>query len=402
MQRTNIIQLKPSKRQEKILKELCLLSSCVYNITNYKVRQQFFAGEKVSGFFDLQQQVQHEPDYHRLGRSYALPRIQVYGETNSARFKLIKSKTQKEVGLPKYLKNRKTNTTLPSYLVMDNCQYSIGKRQVTLPLSRQLRKEYGIKQFKIAYNGVLRWAGKQQRGQVHFKDGNFYLYQAVECKEPVKVKSNVIAGIDLGIKRLFAIKTSTGEDKLIGSRRHFKQWSYWTDLIAKEQSVLAYINRKSSKRLQKIFSARAKWQDNLYDNLVNKVIKILIRNKVSKVYVGDVAHILDDNNIGRLGNRMLHNYWAFDIIYHKLTNKCEEYGIEMERQDESYTSQTCPVCGIADEANKKDRLFLCGFCGWFGDRDLVGAENILINGMHSPKCASVRDSTIGGKHYATA
>jgi len=89
--------------------------------------------------------------------------------------------------------------------------------------------------------------------------------------------------------------------------------------------------------------------------------------------VGDVAHILDDNNIGRLGNKMLHNYWAFDIIYHKLTNKCED----TESSDKARRiihKPTCPVCGIADEANKKDRLFLCGFCGWFGDRDLVGAE----------------------------
>ena len=59
MQRTNIIELKPNKLQKAILKELCLLSSCVYNSANYLIRQQFFNKEKVSTFFDLQQKLQN-------------------------------------------------------------------------------------------------------------------------------------------------------------------------------------------------------------------------------------------------------------------------------------------------------------------------------------------------------
>ena len=77
MQRTNIIELKPSNKQKKILKELCLLSSCIYNSTNYIIRQQFFNKEKISNFFGLQQKLQTTEDYKLLGRSYALPRIQV-------------------------------------------------------------------------------------------------------------------------------------------------------------------------------------------------------------------------------------------------------------------------------------------------------------------------------------
>jgi hypothetical protein len=167
MQRTNVVQLMPSKRQRKVLRECMLLSSCVYNMTNYEVRQAFFKKEKVPGFFALQRMIQQKDDYRMLGRSYGLPRIQIYAETNSARFKLIKSKTQEKVGLPKYLKNRKTNTTLPSYLVLDGCQYALGKRKIRIPLSRAMRKKYGLKHFEIPYNGVLRWRGEQQRGQIH-------------------------------------------------------------------------------------------------------------------------------------------------------------------------------------------------------------------------------------------
>src|SRR3972149_233619 len=218
MQRTNTIELKPSKKQKAILKELCLLSSCVYNIANYQTRQQFFKREKTANFHQLQQNIQKEPDYQLLGRSYALPRLQIYAETNSARFKLIKSKKQSHVGLPKYLKNRKTNTTLPSYLAIDNCQYSLSKTHATIPLSRQMRKKYGIKHFRIPYNGIIRWQGKQQRAQIRMKDGKIYLHQSVEVSEPKKSVGINTAGIDLGIKKLISIWISNGESLTIGSR----------------------------------------------------------------------------------------------------------------------------------------------------------------------------------------
>jgi putative transposase len=352
-------------------------------MANYNVRQAFFNGDKVLGFYGLQQALQYKEDYQLLGRSYALPRIQVYAETNSARFKLIKSKTQKEVGLPRYLKNRKTNTTIPSYLVIDNSQYSIGKNKITLPLSRQMRKKYNLKHFKLNYNGVLKWQGNQQRGQIHCKDGKFYFYQAVEVKEPKKTNSNVYAGIDLGIKKLIAIKASNGEEKLIGSKRHFKQWMYYTNLISDEQSNLAKINRKCSKRLSKLFSLRTKWQNNLYNNLVSKAYRFLRRNNVSHIFVGDVKGIREEANWGRKGNKLLHNYWAFDAVYNKINNKSEEYGMDYDRDTEEESSQKCPICGDIDRRNKKDRIFICHLCGHFDHRDIVGATNILDNGMCS-------------------
>lgn len=383
MQRTNVIQLMPNKKQKKILQECMLLSSCVYNMANYEIRQSFFKGEKVPNFFALQQKLQNKDDYKSLGRSYALPRIQIYAETNSARFKLIKSKTQKRVGLPKYLKNRKTNTTIPSYLVIDGCQYHIDKNKITIPLSRQMRKKHYLKSFKINYNGILKWKGKQHRGQIHFKDNKFYFYQSVELKTPKLKKAKVCAGMDLGIKKLFAIKISDDEDKLIGSKRHYKQWLYYTNLIAEEQTKLSLVNKKSSKRLSKLFRLRTKWQNNLYNNLIASTFKFLKRNKVDTVFIGNVQGIREDADWGRKGNKMLHNYWAYDSIYQKCNNKAEEFGITLIKDTEEYTSQTCPVCEIADSSNKKDRLFLCSNpdCGHFGHRDLIGAENILIKGM---------------------
>ena len=397
MQRTNVIELRPTKGQKKILKEMMCLSSCVYNMTNYIVRNQFFKKEKISSFYDLQQKLQLKDDYQMLGRSYALPRIQIYGETNSARFKLIKSKNQKCVGLPKYYKNRKTNTTIPSYLVIDNSQYSVKTNHVEIPMSRLMRKKYNPKQtFKIKYNGILNHKGNQQRGQIHFKDNKFYMYQSVEVKDTQLVKSKVKVGLDLGAKRIFGLYINNGYEKVIGRSRFFKQWKYWTRLISKEQQYLSTFNKKVSNNLLKLYRKRTKYQNNLFNNLTLGLFRKLNKNKVSEMFVGDVTNIRNGNKkkvskshlnkIGRKGitksNQMINNYWSFDKLYQKLQNKSEEYGIALTKVDESYTSMTCPKCGFAHENNKQDRDFVCKSCGYCNDRDIVGAKNIYTKGMY--------------------
>ena len=383
MQRTNIIQLMPNKAQKKMLKELCLLSSCVYNQANYVVRQQFFNNEKISSFYDLQQKLQNTDDYQTIGRSYALPRIQIYGETNSARFKLIKSKKQKRVGLPKYLKNRKTNTTIPSYLVIDGCQYSVKKRYVSIPLSRKMRKKYKVgKCFKIKYNGFLKWKGNQKRGQIKFKDNKFYFYQSVELNDTAKVKSKVKAGLDLGIKKLLTVYVNNGNDKIIGSKRFLNQWIYYTDLIAQEQSKLNLENKRTSKNLQRLYRLRKKWQNNLYNNIVLKMFRVLVRNTVSTLVVGDIKNIRDSGSKGKRVNQLINNYWSFGLILKKIENKAEEFGIELLKETEEYTSRTCPICFDNSKRNCKDRIFVCSYCGYAEHRDMIGARNILTKSMY--------------------
>jgi putative transposase len=384
MQRTNIVELKPSKLQKKILKQMMLLSSSVYNQANYITRQKIFSGEKILPYFEAKQKIQSNPDYQLLGRSYASPRLQIYFETNSARFRLIKSKTQKRVGLPKYLKNRKTNTTIPSYLVMDNCQYSLSKSKASIPLSNKMRKAYKLKNFNIHYNGILKWKGLQQRGQIHFKNNKFYLYQSVEVKEKKNISNTVtcnIASLDLGIKRFLSVFISNGSDWKTKSRRFHNQWLYLTSKINEEQSKLNLGGRKTSKQLSKLYSKRKSYLNNLFNNLTAKMFRVLARNNVKVLIVGDVKNIREDNDKGSILNQMMHNYWSFDIMLAKIKNKCEEYGIELRMQEESYTSKTCPICGDCSNENNKDRIFICSMCGYVDDRDIVGARNILSKSM---------------------
>lgn len=384
MKRTNIIQLMPSKQQKKMLKEMMLLSSCVYNMGNYITRQSFFDNKKSPTFMDLQQKLQKKDDYQLLGRSYALPRLQIYGETNSARFKLIKSKSQKHVGLPKYYKNRKTNTTIPSYLVIDGSQYLIKKHHIHIPLSRQMRKKYKIgKSFKIKYNGILKHKGTQKRGQIHYKDGHFYMYQSVDMGEIIKKKIINSCGVDLGIKRLISYKTTNNISSITGSKRYFKQFQHYNSLIANEQYFLSTLNRKISNKLKRIYSKRSKYQKQLFDNIIKAFFKKMVKNNIQQLYVGDVKGIRNTKSKSKILNNMINNYWSYNIFYSKMENKAEELGITLHKITEEYTSITCPECGFISKNNVKDREFICKKCIYKNDRDIVGATNILTKGMYS-------------------
>lgn len=382
MKRINIIKLKPNKLQEKILKECMFLSSCVYNSANYIVRQQFFKKEKISSFFNLIRDLQKSKDYQLLGRVYSSPRIQIYSESISSLFKLIKSKTQKQVGLPKYYKNRKTNTTISSYLVMDNYQYFIGKNKVIIPLSRQMRKKYNVKHFKIEYSGNLKFKGKQLRGQIHYKNKKFYLYQSVEISDKNPIKSDIYAGLDLGIKNLLTVYTSNNYDKIIGSNRFYRQWQYLTELISKEQKKLSEIKRYTSNNLKKLYNKRTKYLNNLFNNIIAKMFRFIKRNNVSVLIVGDIKNIRENKSKNSRLNQMINNYWSFDILLKKIKNKCEECGIKLHIVTEEYTSRICPICGYNSEKNCKDRIFICEKCSYIDHRDIVGARNIMMKGMN--------------------
>jgi len=56
------------------------------------------------------------------------------------------------------------------------------------------------------------------------------------------------------------------------------------------------------------------------------------------------------------------------------------YGVQSEKVDPSYTSQTCPRCGHVSKENRPDHgeRFVCQSCGYEEHADIVGAINIAL------------------------
>jgi len=63
-----------------------------------------------------------------------------------------------------------------------------------------------------------------------------------------------------------------------------------------------------------------------------------------------------------------------------LTYKLAAEGIALQRQNEAYSSKTCPQCGRHNKPN--GRNYRCSTCGFIGHRDAVGAVNLESKALY--------------------
>ncbi|MHB1654481.1 MAG: zinc ribbon domain-containing protein [Desulfitobacteriaceae bacterium] len=75
--------------------------------------------------------------------------------------------------------------------------------------------------------------------------------------------------------------------------------------------------------------------------------------------------------------------WSFGLLLSYLTYKLLVEGITLTTIDESYTTQTCPVCGRRKKVS--GRIYKCS-CGYTLHRDLHGARNILSKHQYGKIC----------------
>ncbi len=82
---------------------------------------------------------------------------------------------------------------------------------------------------------------------------------------------------------------------------------------------------------------------------------------------------------------MIHNFWSSAYLYKRISEKAEEYGMEVRRENERGTSSECPRCGGSKHVTKRGRLFKCMECKLEAHRDAVGCVNIgLAQGERLP------------------
>ena len=65
--------------------------------------------------------------------------------------------------------------------------------------------------------------------------------------------------------------------------------------------------------------------------------------------------------------------------YEQLKQKCLEHGTVLLTVSEAYTTKTCPCCGELSVCNN-NRVYNC-VCGYTAERDLNGAQNILLRSV---------------------
>jgi putative transposase len=102
----------------------------------------------------------------------------------------------------------------------------------------------------------------------------------------------------------------------------------------------------------------------------------------SDVYIGKVEGVQRNTRKKKRANRKqaqrLSN-WSFGKVKQYLAYKLAQHGIRLKEVEETYTSQTCPVCQKRKKVST--RIFACS-CGYEEHRDIHGARNILSKAVY--------------------
>ena len=402
MLRTNTLELKPNRQQRKILNEMLVRSSAIWNLGNYKRRQAFFDKYKNNPSYSMQcKELKNIDIYKSLGSAYSQQILKKLDKSWKSFWNSLKSENVKhKVSIPKYFKNYKTKQTIPKLLICRNDCYRIDRDYIYISCSKDLKKEYGNKGLmKIRYKGRRKWIGEQKAMEIKYIPyiKKFYTYQTEEIDStPLDFKEENICSIDLGIKRYITtyIKNSKDISLIYESEHIFEDYLTLSKKLAYYQARTKQENNKyTTHRIRRLYLKRRRKLHNYLNNIVAHLFRKLKQYNVSKVVIGELKGIRDSQiptyykNKKRI-NEMIQNFWSLDLFKRKLQNKCEEFGIELVLIDEAHTSSTCPICN--ERVSPNDRTFNCPQCRYKQDRDVVGSINILKKYIHDHQIDDIR------------
>ncbi|MFA9502274.1 RNA-guided endonuclease InsQ/TnpB family protein [Natrinema sp. H-ect1] len=379
MKRTNEFEVVPkSDADEELLRRLLDASAALWNEINYQRR---------TNFEDPDGDVWEIDEYRgRYGGTLGASTVQQIERKNREAWNSFFANREKgePTGKPGFWGNQDEGRELRTYI--RNTSYSVewGEySRLEILVGQDLKEEYGLgyhERLRLEVRGDPNWKDydKQGRLELYYDDrsGQFRAFQPVtidnsRLAQPLADES---AALDIGANNIVACTVSTGEQYLYEGRDLFERFWETTQRIAEFQSKLDD-QRRTSKRIDRLYRKRTRRRDHAMHALVRDLIERLYEHGVSTVYVGDLTDALETHWSVRT-NAKLHNFWAFRQFVKRLACTAEEFGITVEVRTEAWTSKTCPNCGSTEDTTRHHDTLTC-HCGFEGHADLVASETFL-------------------------
>jgi putative transposase len=196
------------------------------------------------------------------------------------------------------------------------------------------------------------------------------------CEKPDETRpQETVIGIDLGVNTLIA--ATDGQKAILISGRAAKATiQYRNRQLARFQQALSRREQGSRrhKRLQRREYAMLGKTARRIRDLCHKATR-----RVAETFPNATCYVGEPFNeaaqrIGRIQAQQVSTACTRKII-----NQLNYKTAGALTLSEAYSSQTCPVCG---ERSKHRRIYRCPTCGATGQRDVIGAVNILSLGVH--------------------
>lgn len=233
--------------------------------------------------------------------------------------------------------------------------------------------------------------------RISFDGKYWYLSFSYEVPEISVELTDLVIGVDLGVKTLVTLSTCEFIENINKSRR-VKQLE---KQLRREQRHLARQLQANTKRYLTTENGNRKpiykWSLELCSNIQETKRKIkLIYRKLHSIRLNHLHQttsylvkqlpkgiVIEDLNVkGMMKNRYLAKHIQnamFSEFRRQLEYKCLHYGIQLVVANRFYpSSKMCSYCGnIKSKLNLNERVYKCSSCGLKKDRDLNAAENLV-------------------------
>jgi len=376
------MELVVDEEAEKRLRQLCDLSSKLWNEVNY-VRLRMWLEKKLIDFEGTYKEF-YEKYKPLIGSATAQTIIRKNNEAWRGFFRLLELK--REGRLPPFMTKvsppgfGKRNGSRTLWTVIRKDRYKIDGDKIIL------RNLGAVGRVEVRYKGIMYLRGEHGELKIRYDAdrGKWYAHIAFskisermvkgEWRQvPQQPKGNLTAGIDIGINNLMAIYIENSLTKLVNGRPLKSISYYWRKRIAEYQSTLNKYGLETSRRLRRMY---AKWKRQVrsYINAkVRQAIEWLYDVGVSRIKVGYPKGIAKEN--GDFDNN---HVWTYRYLLRRIAEVAEEYGIDVIYVDEKGTSSRCPLHGDGCGIRVYRGLFKCTTMNKVFNADLAAAYNILM------------------------
>lgn len=309
-------------------KHLTWLSKNLYNATLYCVRQQFIFNKKYLSYYDINKKFTHrnQHDYRQLPSKVSQTIQKLVDKNMQSFFSLLKLK--KDKGYDKPIK-------LPNYLKSDGLQVVHYDKQAL-----SFKKKKGFVHLSKT-NIFIRT--KQNVDDIRYikivpRGNHFLIIVGYSVKEIDLLEDNSRYGsIDLGLNNLITFSSNVAKPFIINGKPIKSINQYYNKRISKFKSKLPN-NKRVSKHINNLYKRRSHKIDDYFHKVSSKLVNHLVSNRINTLVIGYNKGWKQDIKIGKRNNQNFVQV-PFQRLINMLIYKCNDYGINVVLQEESYTSK---------------------------------------------------------------
>ena len=319
-----------------VIDEAAFKSKNLYNAALYQIRQAFIHEGKYLNYNEIDRRMQPHEAYKALPAKVSQQILMLLDKNWKAFFEARKAYEED----PSTFTGR---THLPKY------KHKLeGRNILVYTLQAISRGKKGLQRGIIKPSQLAITVRTNQDpatiDQVRIVPRNgYYMVEVIYTKEPVqaKVDPSFCVGIDLGVTNLAAIASNReGFIPRLVNGRPVKAWNQWYNKRVKElKKRLPKAERERvTKQMERITTTRNRRIDHYLHTASKRIIDFLVKEGVGMIIIGKNPLWKQETGMGKRNNQ------NFVSIPHArfidmLTYKAALVGIQVEVQEESYTSK---------------------------------------------------------------